>query len=102
MIAERIKQAREAAGHSQTSLAEVMSITHQQIWRWESGKITPEAPKIALLAKTLNVSADYLLGLTDTPTRQTRESDFSQHEIDIIMALRRGDKMEAVKAIVNE
>lgn len=75
---------------------------YKNISRWEAGKYIPEAETIALLAKTLNVSADYLLGLTDTPTRQTRESDFSQHEIDIIMALRRGDKMEAVKAIVNE
>lgn len=102
MIAERIREAREAAGHTQTSLAELMGITHQQVWRWESGKIIPEAQKIALLAKALNVSSDYLLGLSDDPRRAAREGDLSQREQEIIMALRRDDLKTAMRAIINE
>lgn len=102
MIGQRIKEAREIAGHTQSSLAELMGINHQQVWRWESGKYIPEAEKIASLAKALNVSSDYLLGLSDDPKRAARESELSPQEQEIIMALRRGDPMEAIRTIASK
>lgn len=102
MIGERIREARTRAKHNQTSLAELINTSPKNVSRWESGEYTPEAPTIGLIAKALNVSADYLLGLTDDPKRSTRESDFTQEEIEIIMALRRGDRMTAIRAIVHE
>ncbi len=102
MIGERIKDARKNAGHTQSSLAELLNTNHKNIWRWESGEYIPEAETIGDLAKALNVSADYLLGLTDDPKRAARESELSQRELEIIMALRRGDRMSAMRAIINE
>lgn len=102
MIGERLKQAREAAGHSQTSLAELMNVQPKQLWRWETGKYIPEAESIIQLARALNVSADYLLGLSDDPTRAAREDELSAQEQEIIMALRRGDIKSALRAIANE
>lgn len=102
MIADRIREARKEAGHTQTSLAELLNINYKNISRWESGEYIPEAESIAELAKALNVSADYLLGLTDDPKRAARESELSPQEQEIIMALRRGDLKTALRAIVNE
>jgi transcriptional regulator with XRE-family HTH domain len=102
MIGERLKQAREAAGHSQTSLAELMNVQPKQLWRWETGKYIPEAESIIQLAKALNVSADYLLELEDDPRRAARESELSERELEIIMALRRDDLKTAMRAIINE
>ncbi len=102
MIADRIREARKNAGHTQTSLAELINMHYKNVSRWESGEYTPEAGTIALLAQALNVSADYLLDLTDDPKRAARESELSPHEQEIIMALRRGDRMSAMRAIINE
>lgn len=102
MIADRIREARKNAGHTQASLAELIGIHYKNISRWEAGEYTPEVENLMLLAKALNVSADYLLGLSDDPKRAARESDFSQDEVEIIMALRRGDLKSALRAIVNE
>jgi transcriptional regulator with XRE-family HTH domain len=102
MIADRIREARKNAGHTQSSLAELINMHYKNISRWESGEYIPEAETIGLLAKTLNVSADYLLGLTDDPKRAAQTSDLSQQELDIIMALRRGDLKTALRTMVNE
>lgn len=65
IIGERIKELREQAGEKQWELAE-MIFTHQTaISLYESGRIKPNVDTIAAIAKHYNVSADYLLGLTD-------------------------------------
>lgn len=102
MIADRIREARKKAGHTQSSLGELINMHYKNISRWEAGEYTPEAETIGILAKALNVSADYLLGLTDNPTRTTRESDLSAEEIEIVMALRRGDVKTALRVIAHE
>lgn len=102
MIGERIREARIQAKHNQTSLAELINTSPKNISRWESGEYTPEAPTIGLIAKALNVNTDYLLGLTDDPKRAARESDLSEQELEIVMALRRNDLKAVMKAIVNE
>lgn len=102
MIGERIREARTKAKHNQTSLAELINTSPKNVSRWESGEYIPEAPTIGLIARALNVSADYLLGLTDDPRRAARESDFTEQELEIVMALRRGDFKSAMRAMVNE
>jgi transcriptional regulator with XRE-family HTH domain len=102
MIGDRIKEARKNAQHTQNSLAELINTHPKNISRWEAGEYTPEAETVGILAKALNVSADYLLGLTDNPKRATRESDLSPDEIEIIMALRRGDVKSALRVIALE
>lgn len=68
MRTDRLKLAREQAGHTQESLAQLMNKQIKQIWRWESGTVTPSADALAELCKALNVSADYLLGISDEPS----------------------------------
>ncbi len=96
MNGQRLKELRQKHNHTQGSLADLMNTNARQIWRWESGENTPDSDSLAMLAKVLEVSADYLLGLTDEPSRSAGLSD---DEIQVIRAMRRGDGMEAIRVI---
>lgn len=64
-----LKYVRKQKGYSQSRIAEVLKTTQQQIWRYENEnpKYNQEIPvrHIITLARLYDVSADYLLGLTD-------------------------------------
>ena len=68
MTAERIKILREQAGMSQEKLAKRLGITRSSVNAWEMGISTPSTQYIAELAGLFRVSADYLLGLSETAT----------------------------------
>ncbi len=65
IFAERLKYLRNEKELSQRQLANELKISNAAIQRWESEMRIPNAEAIVLLAKYFNVSADYLLGLTD-------------------------------------
>ena len=50
---------------SQTQLAKIIQISNVTICRYVNGQRTPRLEIIAKIASALNVSSDYLLGLTD-------------------------------------
>ena len=50
---------------TQKQLAEKIGYTQQTIADWEAGNIRPTSDAIIALCKALEVSADYLLGLSD-------------------------------------
>lgn len=64
-----LKYVRKKKGYSQSQIAEILNTTQQQIWRYENEnpKYNQEIPvrHIITLARLYEVSADYLLGLTD-------------------------------------
>lgn len=60
---ERLKTARKAKGLTQTELAEQLGITQKSYQRMESGNHDLKMSTIYQLCKTLNISADWLLGL---------------------------------------
>jgi transcriptional regulator with XRE-family HTH domain len=99
MNGNRLKQARILAGHTQVSLGELIKVDARQIWRWESGEHIPKADVIVEIARALEVSSDFLLGLDDNIPPNT---DLSEKERAIIMAIRLGDKLEAIKMIAND
>lgn len=61
----RIKKLRIEAGYTQPQLAEKIGVSNAVISFWENGINEPKASYIKLLAKHLNVSADYLLGIEE-------------------------------------
>ncbi len=67
-ISATIKKIRTENELTQIQFAEKMNCNRQKIADWERGKSTPSADDIILLCKQFNVSADYILGLSDTPT----------------------------------
>lgn len=64
-IGERIKEARKRAGKTQKELAELMKVQQRDVSRWENNIIAPTAVTTIALCKALNVSADYILGLSE-------------------------------------
>lgn len=80
----------------------MLNIGHSQIWRYENNKTSPSGEILAKISTVLNVSTDYLLGLTDDPMPQLRVDNLSAKERAVLSAMRHGDAMEAIKIIVND
>ena len=63
----RIRELREDRDLSQAAIAEILRTTQQQYSKIETGKSDISGEKLRLLARFYNISADYILGLTDDP-----------------------------------
>ena len=63
----RIRDLREDKDLSQEKIAKINKTTQQQYSKIETGKSDISGEKLILLAKFYNVSADYILGLTNDP-----------------------------------
>lgn len=64
-FAERLRELRLEAGIGQNKLSETLGLSNASISYWENCKQEPSASAIYKLAKYFNVSADYLLGISD-------------------------------------
>lgn len=83
-VAESLKRFRSEYGLSQKEVANTVGMVPTSYYRYESGRYLPQADIIITLAKAYNVSADYLLGLSDTP----RPSGFDEREVREAFAFR--------------
>lgn len=100
MRGDRLRALREAARLTQLELAERIGGSESMIWRYEQGKREPGISVLARLASFFSVTSDYLIGLTDDPKIAVR--DLEPKERAAIDAWRRGEKYEAIKAIVGD
>lgn len=98
---DRLKQSRLKSHLTQEELAVKLNTDKVQISRWERGEAAPRAETFADIARILNVSVDYLLGVSDEPTIRVRVDNLSIEEMAIVTALRRGDRDDALKIIIN-
>ena len=55
------------AGESRKNLADLLSVSISQVSEMENGRKGTTMEKLAVLCRHYNISADYLLGLTDEP-----------------------------------
>lgn len=101
MRGDRLARIRELRRISQAELAEKVGIGMQQIYRYENGKTEPDGDVVARIAMVLNVSTDYLLGLTNSPYPYI-DAELTEQEKKALEAWRRGEKYEAIKAIVDD
>lgn len=101
MRIDRLRQAMEKSGQNSASLAELIGRAERTIRRIlaEDGNTSDDT--VFLIAQALDVSSDYLLGLSDDPTPQMRVDNLSDDERAILTALRRGEPMEAIKIIAS-
>lgn len=65
VFAERLKDLRQEKGLTQTQLAELLSTTQSTIGKYEREELQPNFEVLKKLCKVLEVSADYLIGLSD-------------------------------------
>ena len=65
---DRILLLMNEAGITAAKLAETLQLPNSAITEWKKGKAKPSADAISKLAKYFDVSADYLLGISDDAT----------------------------------
>lgn len=83
-VAESLRRYRKEFNKTQKDLADVLGISHQAYQVYEV-KVKPPAEVIVKLATKLNISADYLLGLTDTP-RPLKGTDFDTELVNLAVS----------------
>ena len=68
VIGGRIEQLRLRNKQTQQEVADAIGVKRETIYQWETGKRHLKAEAIIALTQYFNVSADYLLGLSDVKT----------------------------------
>ncbi len=96
-IGERVKYVRVKNGLTQHELGEILGVSLHTVMRWEKSKSTPSAYEILDLARVLQVSASYLLGVDDNRKKNVTESaedldqvmrDLASENPDIVIGFR--------------
>ena len=65
MIGERLAEIRKDHGEKQGELAEALCVSLSTVRSWEQDKSAPSYEVLAEICRRYQVSADYLLGLSD-------------------------------------
>lgn len=65
MYGNRIKEIRMERGLTQTQFAQLLKTSQSTIGKYEREELQPNIDVIIKICKTFEVSADYLLDLTD-------------------------------------
>ena len=65
LFSVRLQQVRKERGFSRKEIADVLEITTRAYQYYEEGKREPSYDKLVALARHLNVSTDYLLGISN-------------------------------------
>ena len=61
----RLKELRKEEELTQKQLAKYLNVSYRTVSSWEAGTRQPDYEILISLCKYFDVSADYLLGLTD-------------------------------------
>jgi transcriptional regulator with XRE-family HTH domain len=95
---DRLRAAREKLGLTQHELAKACGLSINQINRYENGTTEPSASALAAVAHKLDVSIDYLLGLTDIPHNYPA-LDLRPDERKLLEAYTTGDSATVVQLL---
>ncbi|MEP7287019.1 MAG: helix-turn-helix transcriptional regulator [Chloroflexota bacterium] len=96
--AERLRMWRERYGWSQRELARRCGLGEAQVNKYENGQTDPSAKYLKAMAEQLDVSTDYLLGLTDHP-RGSYGDTLTAEESKLIDAYAAGDNAAVLEMI---
>jgi transcriptional regulator with XRE-family HTH domain len=81
---DRLRSIRESRGLTQRELARLCELSSSMIQKYETGINDPTSYILKIIAEHLEVSADYLLGMTDDPHIQVREPSLDDNERAIL------------------
>ena len=83
MFFERLKILRENKGFTQEHMAKALKISRPTYTRYETGKREPDYVMLAQIAAFFDVSVDYLLGLTDEPSFESKSAPKDKFALEI-------------------
>lgn len=90
-----LKKIAKVKNKSLTSLAVELEVSKEAISQYINGKIKPKTATIIKMAKILNTTTDYLLGLTDNPN--PADFSLSENENNLINNYRKLSNEEKIK-----
>jgi transcriptional regulator with XRE-family HTH domain len=102
IITDRLKHIRKLRGYTQKELADGLGTVQQQVAKWEMGINEPSSETLIRLAKLLDCSADWLLGLVDASDDHMQVRQISAHEQQLLNLYRRGALPELITRLVTE
>ena len=73
-VNEELRKKWENGGLKNTDIAELCGVSAQTVGYWVNGKNLPDLSKIRVLATAFDVDPAWLLGFTDTPKTENRDS----------------------------
>lgn len=94
---DRLREIRERRNLTQDDLNNRLGFGGTQVYRYETGKADPSPEVLVRLARELEVTTDWLLGLVDAPGEHLQEEDLAPDERKLLSAFRRGDWREGMK-----
>lgn len=97
----KLKEAREHRGLTQEEFAAHLGISQQQLSRWETGAVRPSDEVVATIAQALDVSADYILGLTPEPNAYRSGRPLTPAQTRLLWALEEGHISIAFEALTD-
>ena len=77
-IGQRITKARRYLGMNQKELCEKTNINEATLSRYENGIREPKAATLSKIAEVLDVSCDYLLGITHIRNYESSQNDLNK------------------------
>ena len=92
MIGERLAEVRKDHGDRQRDLAEKLNVVYFTVSSWEQGKSEPSHELLVKICQLYQVSADYLLGVTNVDpayVQRRRLERFSKEELDFLEQMER-------------
>lgn len=101
MTRENMKKRREQLGFSQVDVASAAGIDKGTYYRIEKTGAETTVSVFELIAKKLESSTDYLLGLTDAPDKTLKEQGVSADERILLAKVRSGEMKEAANAALD-
>lgn len=88
MRLDRLIEARKMHHLTQHDLAEKIGVNVRQVARYENGENNPTIDVVIRIAKTLQISIDWLAGLSDDPQGRITEKDLTLAQRRLLAAYR--------------
>ena len=79
LFAKRLRELREEKKESQELISQRLHLAKATYGTYENSRYLPDAETISQLASYFNVSADYLLGRSDSPIPEKNGDLFDAH-----------------------
>ena len=73
-VGQRIAQKRKEQALSQEALGEVLGVSRQSVYKWESGSALPEIDKLITMSRLFGVTTGWLLGVEEEVKAAPAES----------------------------
>lgn len=65
IFGERLRECRLRSKYSQQKLGELLSVSQSTVGKYERGELEPSFDMVVKICRLMEVSADYLFGLSD-------------------------------------